>query len=70
MNYQQANISKFIEVPSDCSEVNINAEPEDTNAKVNIYGNSDLTQKENKILISVTAENGEVKIYRLYITRK
>lgn len=45
----------------------INANAEDSNSKVSITG-TDLKTGENKILISVTAENGDVRYYRIYVT--
>lgn len=69
-NFSKTNTTYFIEVDSNVTSIDINAEPEDNNAEVRIYGNNDLKSGENKILISVTAENGEVKTYRIYVTKK
>lgn len=69
-NFSKTNTTYFIEVDSNVTSIDINAEPEDNNAEVRIYGNNELKTGENKILISVTAENGEVKTYRIYVTKK
>lgn len=59
----------FVEVGNDIRSITINAEAEDENAKVTIYGNENLVEGENKVLVSVTAENGTVKFYRIYVTK-
>ena len=41
---------------------------EDSSSKVAITG-TNLKSGENKVLISVTAENGEVRYYRIYVTK-
>ena len=68
--FTKTNTTYFIEVGSDVTQICIDAEAEDENATVNIYGNEDLQDGENKILISVKAENGDVKMYRIYVTKK
>lgn len=67
--FAKTNTTYFIEVSNDVTEIQITAEAEDDNATVNIYGNTDLQTGKNKVLISVTAENGDVKIYRIYVTK-
>lgn len=68
--FRKTNTTYFVEVGSDVSEIDINAQAEDENATINIYGNDNLKNGENKVLISVTAENGEVKTYRIYVNKK
>lgn len=46
---------------------NITAIAEDENAKVCITGEDTLVNGQNKILITVTAENGDVRYYRIFI---
>lgn len=67
--FNKTNNTYFITVDEDITNVDITAIPEDENAKVNIYGNDNIQEGENKVLISVTAENGEVKTYRIYIIK-
>jgi hypothetical protein len=50
------------------TELNINVSKEDENAKVYITGNTNLKTGDNKILISVTAENGDVRYYRVFVS--
>lgn len=48
--------------------IKVTANAEDSNSKVAITGTS-LKSGENKVLISVTAENGDVRYYRIYVTK-
>ena len=67
--FSKTNTTYFINVENNVTQININAQAEDESATVNIYGNDNLQEGENKVLISVTAENGEVKTYRIYVTK-
>ena len=48
--------------------IKVTANAGDSNSKVAITGTS-LKSGENKVLISVTAENGDVRYYRIYVTK-
>ena len=48
--------------------ITVTAVAEDSSSKVAITG-TNLKSGENKVLISVTAENGEVRYYRIYVTK-
>jgi hypothetical protein len=48
--------------------ITVTANAEDSNSKVAITGTT-LKSGENKILISVTAENSDVRYYRIYVTK-
>lgn len=48
-------------------KIDITAVAEDSASIVNITG-TELKEGQNKILISVTAENGDVRYYRIYVT--
>ena len=48
--------------------IKVTANAEDSNSKVAITGTS-LKSGSNKVLISVTAENGDVRYYRIYVTK-
>ena len=49
--------------------IEINAIPESSKAKVNVTGNNNLTTGTNKILITVVAENGSKKEYVIDVTK-
>jgi hypothetical protein len=48
--------------------ITVTANAEDSSSKVAITG-TDLKSGENKVLISVTAENGDVRYYRIYVIK-
>lgn len=54
---------------SSLDKVTVNAVAEDSSAIVTIYGNTNLKSGTNKILINVTADNGSVRTYRIYLTK-
>lgn len=58
-----------MQVTSEITELNIKAEAEDEKASVSIQGNKDLKDGENKATISVSAEDGTIKIYEITITK-
>ena len=60
----------FVTVEKSISSVTVNTNQEDSTATVNIYGNENLKTGVNKILVNVTAENGNVRTYRIYVTIK
>lgn len=49
--------------------INITAVAEDSNARVSIYGNTDLQEGENTITITVEAEAGNTKTYIITVTK-
>lgn len=66
--FSKENDTYFLTVNSDISFINLTAEAEDNKATIKVYGNEDL-QKNNKILITVTAENGNTRNYRIYLNK-
>jgi hypothetical protein len=52
----------------DLETLTVSAVAEDDSSKVTITG-TDLKDGENKVLISVTAENGDVRYYRIFVTK-
>lgn len=58
-----------IEVPQEVKELKVKAVPEAANAKVEIVGADNLEENNNKIVITVTAENKEEKKYIINIKR-
>lgn len=66
-NFSKENTNYFIKT-SEKTSLNVNAASEDSSAKIKITGNTNLQSGDNKILISVTAKNGDVRYYRIYVT--
>lgn len=62
--------SYTLEVINDVTSLQIKAEAEDEKASVSVKGNEDLKIGENVVTISVSAENGDIKIYEIKVTRK
>lgn len=58
------------EVENDVTSVTINAVPNNSRAKVNVSGNTELEVGTNKITVQVTAEDGTSEQYLLYVRRK
>ncbi len=50
------------------TRMNVTAVAEDEKAEVSVSGNEELSNGENTVRISVTAENGAYKTYYLYVT--
>lgn len=67
--FNKESSTYFITVEEDISNLEVVASVEDDSATVCIAGADNLKEGENKILISVTAENGNVRNYRIYVTK-
>ena len=67
--FSKTKTTYFVNVANDVTSLQINTEAEDENATVTVYGNESIKSGQNKILISVTAENGDVKTYRIYVNK-
>ena len=61
--------STYFATVENIDEITVTANVEDSSSKVAITG-TNLKNGENKVLISVTAENGDVRYYRIYVTKK
>ena len=60
-----------VTVPSDVDSVTVNATPNDEdNATVIVEGNENLQPGENTITVTVTAENGDEKVYTITVTKE
>lgn len=59
-----------ISVEKDVNSLKVKAELENKNAKYVITGADDIKKNDDKIVISVTAENGEKNIYTIYVRKK
>ena len=67
--FDKTNNTYFITIDKDVEKLDITAKAEANSAIVTVYGNTNLKSGTNKILINVTAENGDVKTYRIYVTK-
>lgn len=65
-SFNKENTTYFIKV-TNTSTLKITATAEDNSAKVAVVGNDNIKQGTNKILISVTAENGDIRYYRIFV---
>ena len=65
-SFNKENTTYFVNV-TDKSSLKITATAEDTSAKAVVTGNDDIKEGTNKILIAVTAENGNVRYYRIFV---
>jgi hypothetical protein len=68
--FSKTNTTYFVNVDSSVEKLSITATAEDSTATVSIYGNSDLKEGNNKILVTVTADNGDIKTYRIYAVKE
>ena len=68
-DFSKENTTYFITVEKEIEKLDITAKVDDDEANVTIYGNENLKEGTNKILITVTAENGDVRNYRIYVTK-
>lgn len=67
--FKKTTVDYFATLDDDLEKVTVNATPEDSTAIVTIYGNTNLEKGKNKILINVTADNGETRTYRIYLSK-
>lgn len=67
IDFRKENTTYFIETEGR-SSISVSTKAEDSDAKVCITGNNNLKTGDNKILISVTAENGDIRYYRIFVT--
>ena len=58
-----------VSVPNDVTEIYVSAPANDANASVKIEGGSDLSVGQNRILIMVTAQDGTLGKYVIYVAR-
>ena len=65
------NTEYQLTVENDISYVYVTADKSDPNANVAIYGNTGFAVGSNNVInVYVTAENGNVMVYNIYVTRK
>ena len=67
--FKKTTQTYFANVDSNVSNVVVNAVAEDSSAIVTVYGSKNLVDGKNKILITVTADDGSTRTYKIYITK-
>lgn len=68
--FNKTNNTYFITVGNAITSFSVNYTKEDSLAVVTISGNTNLQVGLNKVLISVLAKNGDVRYYRIYVTKE
>lgn len=59
----------YLNVGPDIEEIEVTAKTADTKAKATVLGNEELKEGENKIRITVKAEDGTIKQYYIYVNK-
>lgn len=65
--FDSSNTEYILELPQNCKIISLNATAKDNKAKIEGLGEKQLSPGNNIINITVTAENGEKKIYTIKI---
>ncbi len=68
-SFSSSTLSYATQVTNDVTTLTIEAETEDEKATISIGGNENLKEGKNTVTISVSAEDGTVKIYEIEVTR-
>lgn len=65
-----SNITSYkVSVPNNITKLDVSAIAANSNAKVVISGNNNLSVGKNNIMVEVTAEDGSKKVYTIEVTR-
>lgn len=67
--FKKTTQTYFAEVEN-IDSINVTATAEDFSANVKIFGNTELKTGINKVLIQVTAENGDIRNYKIFVNKK
>ena len=70
IDFNKDTLEYSIKVASDVETLDITAVAEDSSARVNIYGNSDFKEGENKVTVVVTAEDGSERTYTITVNKE
>ena len=69
-SFSKGTTTYYVTVPETQSSIAVTATAEDSKAKVSLNGvQKSLSQGDNTVKVSVTAENGDVKTYKIIVTR-
>ena len=67
--FSKTTTSYTIQIANEITNLEVKAEAEDEKATVSVKGNENLQQGENTITVSVSSEDGTVKIYEIKVER-
>lgn len=70
IDFNKDTLEYSIKVSSDVETLDITAIAEDASARVNIYGNSNFKEGENKVTVVVTAEDGSERTYTITVDKE
>ena len=70
INFEKGVLEYKIKVPTDVRTLDITAIPEDYRSRVEINGNEEFKDGENVVTIKVTAENGDVREYKIHVDKE
>lgn len=70
IDFNKDTLEYSIKVSSDVETLDITAVAEDSSARVNIYGNSNFKEGENKVTVVVTAEDGSERTYTITVDKE
>ena len=70
IDFDKDTLEYSIKVSSDVETLDITAVAEDSSARVNIYGNSNFKEGENKVTVVVTAEDGSERTYTITVDKE
>ena len=70
IDFNKDTLEYSIKVASDIETLDITAVAEDSSARVNIYGNSNFKEGENKVTVVVTAEDGSERTYTITVNKE
>lgn len=68
-NFNRGKISYAITVGANVNSLKVTAIPEASTSKVSVSGNTNLKNGDNKIYITVTAQDGTKKVYTITVTK-
>lgn len=68
--FKKTTNTYFASIDSSVSSITVKAVSEEKTSTVTVYGNTNLQSGTNKILINVTAEDGSIRTYRIYVTKQ
>lgn len=68
-DFKKEGLNYFISVDDSVTSINVSAIAEDSNSKIYINGNTNLKSGINKVLVSVVAENGNIRNYKIFVEK-